>query len=301
MSLLHFNSGVQSECLKCPICDDITKNPVACRDCERIYCGKCIGNQIEIGLGCMDHLPFVPNHPTNFYLKILATLSFKCPFWENGCAGILGYFELMSHVQICHQKSGKSETEIFEIEKGFGDCVGKVDSYVSELSVCGKCGLCFPGCYLEEHMTLCILETVKSGFCGLDFGVPEIMNPEVGCRGIIRERGTCECVNHSGKGTHLENECVQKQVCRFSLDCLDEMSAVDSFLKYLQLRISENEFLFSKKCRYCKLGTCEADQQHCHFCRKVVCRKCVSHNNLEKQSQQSIKCLECKNANYVPE
>lgn len=85
--------------LICGICNNVLKNPIECKQCEKPLCGDCkyhwFQNNPNTCPFCREKSQF--DRVNRMTRNLLSKLMFKCCYIEKGCTEVLPYEKLFSH------------------------------------------------------------------------------------------------------------------------------------------------------------------------------------------------------------
>ena len=85
--------------LICGICNNVLKNPIECKQCEKPLCGDCkyhwFQNNPNTCPFCREKSSF--DRVNRMTRNLLCKLQFKCCYQEKGCTEILPYEKLFAH------------------------------------------------------------------------------------------------------------------------------------------------------------------------------------------------------------
>jgi len=84
-------SGVTVDLLKCPICYDLLRKPVACQSCETPFCSVCIEQWlVDNPEKCPNRCEaFIQRKCPPFIAKLLSQIEFTCSYQSKGCQQVI--------------------------------------------------------------------------------------------------------------------------------------------------------------------------------------------------------------------
>ncbi|CAF1017321.1 unnamed protein product [Adineta steineri] len=105
LNRIQVTSGVNVEDLECIICTNLLWKPIACNNCDGLYCSECIKSWLVQSPGnCPQCQNYAERRCSPFVIKQLAKLQFACINQPNGCPEIIGYEALDKHEIECGYK-----------------------------------------------------------------------------------------------------------------------------------------------------------------------------------------------------
>ncbi|CAF1112049.1 unnamed protein product, partial [Adineta steineri] len=148
---IQVTSGVNVEDLECIICGDLLWKPIACNNCDGLYCSDCIKNWLVKSPGNCPHCEnYAERRCSPFITKQLAKLQFACINQPNGCPEIIGYEALEKHEIGCDYKfeqcSGCHSTVL-------GKELGKHEDNCGLIKlICSECNIKYSGSDASSHI-----------------------------------------------------------------------------------------------------------------------------------------------------
>lgn len=95
-------SGFLQE-LICDICNNVLKNPIECKTCEKPLCSDCKTNWFQRNPNtcpyCRNQSQF--DRVNRMTRNLLTKIEFKCCYHEKGCKVVLPYDQLFAHQDKC--------------------------------------------------------------------------------------------------------------------------------------------------------------------------------------------------------
>jgi len=99
--------------LKCPLCQDLQKNPMACNKCLQEFCKNCIEDEIKKHSKCPKCFNIIfaelLQPPSETLAEKYETTFLKCPF--KGCLEELNLMNFKTHAELCEFKEVKDEKD----------------------------------------------------------------------------------------------------------------------------------------------------------------------------------------------
>ncbi|CAF1355120.1 unnamed protein product [Adineta steineri] len=158
---IQVTCGVNVEDLECIICTDLLWKPIACNNCDSLYCSECIKSWlVKSPENCPHCQNYVERRCSPFIIKQLAKLQFACINQSNGCPEIIGYEVLEKHEIECGYKlqqcSGCHSTVLEkELAKHEDDCE-------SIRLTCSECNITYSRCDASSHTEItCLREQLR--------------------------------------------------------------------------------------------------------------------------------------------
>ncbi|CAF1423460.1 unnamed protein product [Adineta steineri] len=154
-------SGVNVEDFECIICTDLLWKPIACNNCDSLYCSECIKIWlVQSPENCPHCQNYAERRCSPLIIKQLAKLQFACINQSNGCPEIIGYEALEKHEIGCGYKlqqcSGCHSTVLEkELSKHEDNCE-------SIRLNCSECNVTYSRCDTSSHTeNTCLREQLR--------------------------------------------------------------------------------------------------------------------------------------------
>ncbi|CAF1344006.1 unnamed protein product [Adineta steineri] len=154
-------SGADVEDLECIICTDLLWKPIACNNCDSLYCSQCIKNWlVKSPENCPHCQNYAERRCSPFVIKQLAKLQFACINQPNGCPEIIGYEALEKHEIECSYKLQQcSGCHLTVLEK---ELAKHEDNCESIRLTCSECNVTYSRCNASSHTeNICLREQLR--------------------------------------------------------------------------------------------------------------------------------------------
>lgn len=283
------------EDLSCHLCGNIPLDAVYCSVCLKCFCANCQNGSHNITLQCPCATDLTLRKKSPLLDKFLASLEFYCCNKLNNCPEKISYGNWNRHIKHCNFRM---------IDCPNANCPEQiVASTIDEHNkhcpfkptACEFCRQMFPFYELKSHRLYCEEKNPICKFCNYEVPADRFIEHEFICSMRKNQCNACEFEYRlDQKNEHTHIDCARILLKEFNEFAFAKLSELKQQVEYVHIRLAENELLLTRTCRYCKEKLCEASQNFCTDCRKILCQKCVHENDLEQTTCNELVCIECR-------
>jgi hypothetical protein len=166
----------------CQICSCLVIDPMNCKNCERIFCKKCIKDYSRYTNLCKNRCRLELTPLSRLLRNIFEQIKIKCSFYYKGCNEYLNCQNFYEHVNLCKYGPFKcknsncffidSEEKVIEHSLCCHNHINtnnhkqlKLDSYQNNKKKCPHCKKLFKDKIISSHIYVCEQQEIECNEC----------------------------------------------------------------------------------------------------------------------------------------